>query len=390
MTPSLKYNQITTIFFITGIAVMCSLYTALPLTVAFAKDFDIPKSIATLNGVVFSITYSVSCLFYGTISEKFGRIRTILCGLVGLVIICCLIGFVRSFILLIILRALQGICAAAFSPVSITYVTENYSPVKRVTAISFISTSFMLSGVIGQNLSEIIVRYTHWHSVYFTLTILYLILAVAIYKKVPESPVYHPHIRLLSFFTNFKAFKTNKMVLLCYFVSLTLLTMFISMYDIFNAYITSDIVGGNQTTAINAKLYGIFGMLLALLAGRLSDRIGVKNVILTSLMISIISLLGMACTTNVTLLVMWSVMFIAGIAFCVPSVISNVGIVVNGNQGFFLSVNTFILFLGTALAPIINIYIARIQSFSPQFIIIACIGIISLCVALFLPKTKRY
>lgn len=183
MTPSLKYNQITTIFFITGIAVMCSLYTALPLTVAFAKDFDIPKSIATLNGVVFSITYSVSCLFYGTISEKFGRIRTILCGLVGLVIICCLIGFVRSFILLIILRALQGICAAAFSPVSITYVTENYSPVKRVTAISFISTSFMLSGVIGQNLSEIIVRYTHWHSVYFTLTILYLILAVAIYKK---------------------------------------------------------------------------------------------------------------------------------------------------------------------------------------------------------------
>ena len=46
-------------------------------------------------------------------------------------------------------------------------------------------------------------------------------------------------------------------------------------------------------------------MLLALLAGRLSDRIGVKNVILTSLMISIISLLGMACTTNVTLLVIW-------------------------------------------------------------------------------------
>ena len=168
------------------------------------------------------------------------------------------------------------------------------------------------------------------------------------------------------------------------------ITNLISMYDIFNAYITSDIVGGNQTTAINAKLYGIFGMLLALLAGRLSDRIGVKNVILTSLMISIISLLGMACTTNVTLLVIWSVTFIAGIAFCVPSVISNVGIVVNGNQGFFLSVNTFILFLGTALAPIINIYIARIQSFSLQFIIIACIGIISLCVALFLPKTKRY
>ena len=57
------------------------------------------------------------------------------------------------------LRAIQGIFAAAFSPVSITYVTETYSPVKRMTAISFISTSFMLSGIIGQNLSEIIVGF---------------------------------------------------------------------------------------------------------------------------------------------------------------------------------------------------------------------------------------
>ena len=96
--------------------------------------------------------YSVSCLFYGTISEKYGRIRTILFGICGLVMICMVMGFVHSFAILVVLRAIQGIFAAAFSPVSITYVTETYSPVKRMTAISFISTSFMLSGIIGQNL----------------------------------------------------------------------------------------------------------------------------------------------------------------------------------------------------------------------------------------------
>ena len=91
---------------------MASLYTALPSV--FAKDFDISNAVASLNGVIFSFTYSISCLFYGTISEKFGRIRTILFGLIGLVIICLLIGFIHSFTLLIILRAIQGICAAAF------------------------------------------------------------------------------------------------------------------------------------------------------------------------------------------------------------------------------------------------------------------------------------
>ena len=113
METSMNYNRMTTIFFISGIIVMASLYTALPLSV-FAKDFGISNAVASLNGVIFSITYSISCLFYGTISEKFGRIRTILFGLIGLVIICLLIGFIHSFTLLIILRAIQGICAAAF------------------------------------------------------------------------------------------------------------------------------------------------------------------------------------------------------------------------------------------------------------------------------------
>ncbi|SUM02539.1 TcaB protein [Staphylococcus devriesei] len=110
----MNYNKITTIFFIAGIIVMSSLYTAIPLTAEFAKDFRIPPSIATLNGVAFSITYSVSCLFYGTISEKFSRIRTILFGVSGLIIICLIIGFIHSFMLLVILRAIQGVFAAAF------------------------------------------------------------------------------------------------------------------------------------------------------------------------------------------------------------------------------------------------------------------------------------
>ena len=54
---------------------MGSLYTALPLTAAFAHSFHIPQSVATLNGVIFSIMYSISCLFYGTISDKYGRIK---------------------------------------------------------------------------------------------------------------------------------------------------------------------------------------------------------------------------------------------------------------------------------------------------------------------------
>ncbi len=375
--------------FLSGIIVMGSLYTALPLTAAFAEDFHVPESIATLNGVIFSLTYSLSCLFYGTISEKFGRIKTILVGMSALVVICLVIGFVHSFIILLIMRALQGVFAASFSPAAMTYTTETYPPVKRVTAISFISTSFMLSGVLGQNMSEMIVSHFNWQWIYFILTLLYLILAFVILKNVPESSHKNPDIKLLKFFNNFKDFKENLKVFYCLFISLTLLIMFISMYSILNSYITSSQVAGDMSAASIVKLFGVIGMLLSLLAGRLSSRLGMKRVLSIALATSVVSLILIGTFTNIVVITIFSVTFVAGIAFSIPTVISKIGVVVNSNQGFFLSVNTVILFLGTAIAPILMIYVEQLTNFFIQFAVIALIGLMSLIVSFFMPSDQR-
>ena len=382
MEESKNYNLITTIMFISGIIVMASLYTALPLTATFAEDFHVPESIATLNGVLFSLTYSISCLFYGTISEKYGRIKTILVGMSALVIICLMIGIVHSFTVLLILRALQGVFAASFSPVVMTYTTETYPRVKRVTAISFISTSFMLSGVLGQNMSELVVSYLNWQC-------LYLILVLVIYKNVPESPHKNPDIQLIKFFNNFKDFKDNLKVFYCLFISLTLLIMFISMYDILNEYVTSHQVGGDMSVSSMMKLFGVIGMLLSLLAGRVSSRIGIKRLLTIALTTCIVSIILMGVTTNIILITTFSVLFVAGIAFAIPTVISKIGVVVKNNQGFFLSVNTFVLFLGTAIAPILMLFVGELSNFFLQFLMIAIVGLIALVVSIFMPGDQR-
>lgn len=382
MEESKNYNLITTIMFISGIIVMASLYTALPLTATFAEDFHVPKSIATLNGVLFSLTYSISCLFYGTISEKYGRIKTILVGMSALVIICLMIGIVHSFTVLLILRALQGVFAASFSP-------NTPDNIKRVTAISFISTSFMLSGVLGQNMSELVVSYLNWQWVYFILTILYLILVLVIYKNVPESPHKNPDIQLIKFFNNFKDFKDNLKVFYCLFISLTLLIMFISMYDILNEYVTSHQVGGDMSVSSMMKLFGVIGMLLSLLAGRVSSRIGIKRLLTIALTTCIVSIILMGVTTNIILITTFSVLFVAGIAFAIPTVISKIGVVVKNNQGFFLSVNTFVLFLGTAIAPILMLFVGELSNFFLQFLMIAIVGLIALVVSIFMPGDQR-
>ena len=44
----------------------------------------------------------------------------------------------------------------------------------------------------------------------------------------------------------------------------------------------------------------------------------------------------MGVTTNIILITTFSVLFVAGIAFAIPTVISKIGVVVKNNQGFFI------------------------------------------------------
>lgn len=106
MEESKNYNFIMIIMFILGIIVMVSLYMVLFFIVIFVEDFYVFEFIVILNGVLFLLIYLISCLFYGMIFEKYGRIKIILVGMSVLVIICFMIGIVYLFIVLLILRVL--------------------------------------------------------------------------------------------------------------------------------------------------------------------------------------------------------------------------------------------------------------------------------------------
>ncbi|MCP6565337.1 hypothetical protein NL503_28605, partial [Klebsiella pneumoniae] len=85
---------------------------------------------------------------------------------------------------------------------------------------------FMLSGVIGQNLSDIIAAHMSWRIVYFVLTVVYLLLIVWIYRAIPKSPYHMPDTKFSVFFKNMRHIFDNKGIVLCFFVSLTILTSF--------------------------------------------------------------------------------------------------------------------------------------------------------------------
>ena len=80
---------------------------------------------------------------------------------------------------------------------------------------------------------------------------------------------------------------------------------------------------GRHVCVLNDEM---IGMLLSLLAGR--SRIGMKRLLTIALTTCIVSIILMGVTTNIILITTFSVLFVAGIAFAIPTVISKIGVVV--------------------------------------------------------------
>src|SRR5699024_10035338 len=174
-------NKTTVVLFLSGIAVISSLYMTIPLLPIIANDYGISLQQAAWAGSIFSIFFALGCLFFGAIAERVGLKNVLVGGMIGLSIITFFIGWAASFTQLLVLRALQGAIAATFSPPSITYIGVMFPEKKRLATSGLVTSGFLMSGVIGQFISSFMAVYTHWQAVFYLFSLIYLLVAYVLF-----------------------------------------------------------------------------------------------------------------------------------------------------------------------------------------------------------------
>lgn len=172
---ALPYAWMTVILCWSAVVVMSSLYVTIPLVPLFAKVFGKTLAEAALPGSIFSLGFAAGCLIYGGLSDRFGRKQVIVAGLLALTILSLSLSLTNQYSVLVVLRLLQGLAAATFSPVALAYAVDMFPTEKRVTAIGFISTGFLVAGIAGQVFSIIISEQIGWNMVFRMLGVLYAI-----------------------------------------------------------------------------------------------------------------------------------------------------------------------------------------------------------------------
>lgn len=346
------YSLMTIILAWCGLIIVSSMYITIPListlTEAFRSDTDTVLWVSS----GFSFAYAIGFLFFGPLSERYGRNAIMFWGLAALCVVTASIGFVDSLPLLIALRALQGFFAATYSPAAIAYAVEMFPAEKRVTAVGYLSSGFLMAGIIGQLFSSVLNQTIGWQAVFFGLGALYLISLFFVKAYLPKSEFYNANASIASLFKALGPVFLQKPLFFSYVTTVTLLCSFVGMYSVLGSYLSREFaLTADQILYVRAV--GFFGMLFAPFAGRFVAKFGMLRVIQSGLVLAILGLSLLGVSSSLPLLVTFSVVFVSGIALIIPTIINQIGALGGAQRGAAVTMYTFVLFLGASLGPIL-------------------------------------
>lgn len=384
-----NYALMTTILSWTGMVVMSSLYLTIPLISLFSDYFNISLSKAGFTSSVFSLGFALGCFFYGAIAEKYGRKNVIVFGLFSLSMITLLLGLVNDFSFILLLRGLQGLAAATFSPVALAYTLEVFPNDRKIGAVGFISTGFLVAGIVGQVFSGYVSEHSHWHVIFYVLSVVYVTTALLVLWILPKGAVQNKTGNIWAPMKKIGIIFTNINLIFSYIIAFVLLMSFVSMYIILGAYLTSDSIGMRSQNLIYIRAFGILGMVMSPFAGKLAKRFNVLFVLKIALSLSIIALTMMSFISTIAGLTIISILFVGGIALAVPSLVTLVSQLGWNMGGIAVSMYTVILFAGTSVAPFLSALLIQSGSFTVAFILLATTLSIGLVSALMIKAGKN-
>ncbi|WP_053175113.1 MFS transporter [Nonomuraea sp. SBT364] len=346
LTGRAPRGGVVVLLVVTALIVLTQLYVSIPLQEPVGAEFG-PAGVTAALTAGYSFFYAVGFLVYGPLSDHLGRRRVLVSGLAVLTMATVAVGLAPSPAALGVLRAVQGAAAATFAPTALAYLGEALPPRRRTGAIGAISVAFLAAGIVGQ-VAATAIGAAGWRWVFFlgglALAVLTLISAAMIREPAAE----RPRQPLPSRYASLVRFTVRPRSLVLCAGHLVVLGGFVGMYTLLGPHLADAGLSSAETMPVRAA--ALPAMFCSLLAGPLSDRFGVTRSALIGFVVAALGLAGEAVLGgNLIGVTAASVVFVAGVAILVPTMITVWGDAAHPARGIGMAVNGFVLFLGAGL-----------------------------------------
>ena len=178
--------------------------------------------------------FGLAQLAFGPISDRWGRRRPLIIGLGVYVLAASAAAFAPSFAILLALRFVQGMGAAATRVITVSIIRDLFGGRAMAEIMALVFMVFMVIPVIAPSIGQAIILFAEWHAIFVAMALLALAVAIWTALRLPET--LHPEFRrpftVASIVEGFKIVVTNRMSL-CYTLAST--ALFTALFGFINS-----------------------------------------------------------------------------------------------------------------------------------------------------------
>ncbi len=356
--------RLLTLFF-TMVVVMIGFGIIIPIMPFYVEHFGAGGTEMGAMIAIFSIMQFLSSPFWGDMSDRYGRKRILMIGVIGNALSLLVIGLAQSFWVLFASRAVEGLLSSATLPTVMAYISDSTSEEERGGGMGVIGAAMGVGMVIGPGIGGWLGSGSLSTPFFLASTMSFLSLLL-IWFVLPESlPKEHrlsgtkargPQLGVL-----WQALvgPLGFMLIMAFIVNFALA----NFEGIFGLYADNRLGYGPEKVGSLLMVVGIVSSLVQMgLTGLATRKLGEPAVIKLSLVASALGFLLMALVLQDILVVLTVGFFVFANAMLRPAIMSLTSKLAQGGQGMALGLNNAFQSLGRVAGPL---WAGTLFDFSP-------------------------
>jgi MFS family permease len=339
------------IFSVTLMAIL-GVASVTPAFPTIAQELDISPQAVGLLISVFTVPGVLLTPVVGVLADRYGRKTFLVPSLFVFATAGAACSFARDFELLLVLRLLQGVGAAALGALNLTIMGDLYSGIRRATALGYnasvLSIGTAAYPIIGGALATVA-----WYAPFFLPVLGFPVGLLVLFVLDTPRPSVEPG--LGSYFRKALRAITRAEVLVFFGASIV---TFILIYGTFLTFLPFLLQHRFGASALSIGLAMAATSLATGVAswqrGRLAARFGERRRVVTGFVCYVVAIIGIPLAGSVWLLMLPVLLFGVANGINIPSIISILtGAASAQNRAALLSVHAMLLRLGQTLGPVL-------------------------------------
>jgi predicted MFS family arabinose efflux permease len=279
-----RYEKLlVAILFVTWGTVFLDRMSQMYLAPYFAPEFHLTEEQIGMVASVLAITWAFSTLFFGALSDRFGRRRILIPAVFAFSVLSFLSGLARSFDELLLIRALMGIAEGPTWSILTALIEESSPPSHRGRNTGIVVSAAALVGLaIAPVLTTQVAAHLGWRWAFVVAGLPGLLMGLLIWKyvKEPAEIGVKPRAPHKVHFRDYFSILRYRNIWLCCLASVGFMSWLFLTNVFAPLYLTEQARLAPTTAGFLLGASGLGSFFIGFLFPALSDRLGRKPVLL--------------------------------------------------------------------------------------------------------------